>query len=166
MIPVRVSLHYELYIPLHVYTEVLILNCWKCSANVRGGQRINEPIQLPSSVTDWVRTIIWYRWYLWSNFVPGGTFQFDTNTFIPEWLPPEWDFRRYRIDQYRVLQWNQDKVALEWNLIRYHVNTAWVYCTKEIVFCPTSYPGLDPHLEPRTIPWVSKRCVRFTAHAE
>ena len=75
----------------------------------------------------------WYRYRMWSDLIPVRMFRTGMRTGVNSY---RYNISyRYHVNEYSATSGHQDKLVLEWNLYRYHVNTPKNQLTPVTPFC-------------------------------
>ena len=79
--------------------------------------------------TNLVTAFTWYRYGMWSAFIPERNFRTGTRTGVNSYRYDSYRCGisyRYHVNKYRATSGNRDVLVPEWQSYRYHVNTPWV----------------------------------------
>ena len=78
--------------------------------------------------TNLVTAFTWYRYGMWSAFIPERNFRTGTRTGVNSYRYDSYRCGisyRYHVNKYRATSGNRDELVPEWKSYRYHVNTPW-----------------------------------------
>ena len=169
MIPVWLSFRYEIYFRTTftlkcrclLYRNDFILEC--CFPDQHAcATRSSQLGYSFHTGTNLVTAFTWYRYGMWSAFIPERNFRTGTRTGVNSYRYDSYRCGisyRYHVNKYRATSGNRDELVPEWKSYRYHVNTPiTVTCDKNVTFSESKLknpPSQNDHSRQKANRWLN-----------